>query len=162
MGGLKGEGARAVPKWAVLGEESPLAAALVLAEIVGTYRARREADWRELCRGPLEAAVGELTSEHGPRRLEPDQAGWLKRMMARFGRLFPDVWDSVRLCGAGYGIEVVVGTLASAEVSAEAWQAAGREGVDPSRELIRWFADARDERVRAYRESVKRDLTWVV
>lgn len=162
MGGL-GESARSdVPESAALGEENPSAAAQVLAELVGTYRAEREADWCELCRGPLEAAVGELTSVHGPRRLEADRAAWVKRTMARFARLFPEAYAAVRLCGAESGLQAIVGMLATAEVTAEAWREAEVERADPNREVIRRCADARDEAVRAYRSPLKRDVRWVV
>ena len=150
------------PAWAALGEASPLAAALVLADIFGSYRARREADWHALCRGPLDAAIGGLTEKHGPRALEAEQARWLERMIARFGRLFPEALDAVRLCGARYGMEVVVGTLAAAEVEAEAWDTAARAGADPAREVVRWFADARNEGVKAGRSRPEPDLRWVV
>jgi hypothetical protein len=156
------EGAKGVPAWAAAAEESPREAARLLYEIVARYKTEREADWSELLRGPLEAVVCDLTAKHAPRALGAEEAAWLVGLIARFGRVFPETYAAVRLCGVRHGLQAIIDALAAAEVSAEAWREARLAGADPGRAVTQWHADARHGRVRAWRQRVKRDLRWVV
>lgn len=144
----------------IAAEEELPAAAQMLAAIVGTFKATREADWRQLCRSPLANGVDDLTSKHGPFALEPAQARYVRGLIERFGKLFPEAFDQLRLCALGHGIDVIVGMLATADnVSA---REEGGDEAGPGAPVRRYFADELQEVVRAYRPVVKWDRRWVV
>jgi hypothetical protein len=131
-----------------MAEESAVEAADRLEALLRPYKEGREADWRELLRGPLEAAIAGLSEEHGPRALAAEEARWIEAMAARFARLFPATWEEVRLCHAAQGLRVMIEMLGGAEVTVEAWREAGQE-------------PPRGEVVRPYRRATQ-DLRWVV
>jgi hypothetical protein len=143
-------------------DRSAIAASALVAEIVETYKAEREADWQKLLTGPLEAAVHGLTTEHEACALEEIQGRWIKDVMARFARLFSDVHEAVRHCNVQYGLDVVIDTLATADIPPAIWSEARHEGFGREAEVRRRFADLGHELVRPYRSPFKRDRRWVV
>ena len=138
-------------------EERPVA--VQLAAIFGSFAANREEDWRQLRLSPLSAGIEDLTSRHGPLALEPAQAQFLRETIATFRELYPNQFEQLRLCGFGHGLEVIVGKLATADLSGTARR---EDACARGAEVRRYFAEENQGTVRPYRPSIRRDTTWVV
>jgi len=142
------EGAQDATAGADVAEESPAEATDRFEGLLRAYMEGRVADWRVLLRGPLEAALDGLSEERGPRAIAAEDRLWIKALVARFARLFPEAWEGARLCDAAEGLRGMIETLGEAEITAEAWREAGQE-------------PERGEVVRPYRRETQ-DLRWVV
>jgi hypothetical protein len=89
-----------------------------LAAIVAAYRATRRKDWRQIRQVPLVHGVEALTRAETPFALAAAEAKVVRDALAEFTRRFPAEYEQIRLCGLDYGLNAVIGALATEELPA--------------------------------------------
>ena len=102
-----------------------------LAAIVAAYQAARGKDWRMIRQVPLVHGVEALTRVGTPFALAPAEAGVVRDAVDAFVRRFPGEYDQIRLCALDYGLNAIIGALATLEAPLpNAAEAEGRPMAD--------------------------------
>ena len=108
-----------------------------LAAIVAAYQLAREKDWRSIRQVPLVHGVEALTRVGTPFALAPADAAVVREAVDAFVRRFPDEYDQIRLCALDYGLNAMIGALATLETPVPAAAELGGKPMAGDREQDR-------------------------